>query len=59
VIGETDARGERAKGRPYVPQNILATLYHVLGVDAAQTFPDFNGRPQYILDQRDKIEPLL
>ncbi len=59
VIGETDARGDRAKGNPYTPQNVLATLYHHLGIDPSRTFPDFNGRPQYVLDQREKIEALL
>ena len=29
VVGQTDARAERAKGRPYTPQNVLATIYHV------------------------------
>ena len=30
VVGATDAIGERPKDRAYNPQNILATLYHVL-----------------------------
>jgi hypothetical protein len=59
VIGETDARGERAKTRPLRPSHVLATLYHVLGIDPAMTFPDFSGRPTYLLDDRDPIEELL
>src|SRR5262249_12434315 len=31
VIGETDRLGERSKRPPYTAQNLLATLYHVLG----------------------------
>ena len=59
AVGATDRRGERAVTRPYTPQNLLATLYHVLGVDPAQTFLDHLGRPQYLLDDRDVIAELL
>jgi hypothetical protein len=59
VVGETDARAERAKGKPYTPQNVVATLYHVLGIDPALTFPDFQGRPVYLLDDREPIRELL
>ncbi len=59
VIGETDARAERSKGKPYTPQNVLATIYHVLGIDPARTFPDFQGRPIHLLDDREKIRELI
>jgi hypothetical protein len=59
VVGATDRRGEHPLGRPCTPQNVLATLYHVLGIDPALTLPDYNGRPTPLLDERDKIEPLL
>lgn len=59
VIGATTARGERATGRPYTPQNMLATLYRqVLGIDPATTLPGLNGRPMYLLDNREKIAEL-
>lgn len=59
VVGETDGRAERAKGRPYTPSNVLATLYHTLGIDPAKTFPDHFGRPRYILDEREPIRELV
>lgn len=59
VIGETDGRAERNKGRPYMPQNVLSTLYHVLGIDPARTFPDYQGRPVHLLDDRERITELL
>lgn len=59
VVGETDARAERNKGKPYMPQNVLATIYHVLGIDPASTFPDFQGRPMHLLDDREKIKELV
>src|SRR5262249_8324803 len=54
-----DARGENPKGRPYTPQNVLATLYHVLGIDPATTLPDHQGRPMYLLDDREKVAELV
>jgi hypothetical protein len=60
VVGATNAKAERATGTPYTPQNMLATLYHVLGIDAANTtLPDQNGRPIYLLDDSDKIKELV
>ncbi|HEY7427008.1 MAG TPA: DUF1501 domain-containing protein [Gemmataceae bacterium] len=59
VIGATDRRGERAVGKPIRMQNLLATLYRVLGIDPAATFRDYNGRPQYVLDDREPVHELL
>ena len=59
VVGATDRRAERALGRPITPQNLLATMYHALGIDPAMTFPDHRGRPQYLLDDRDPIAELV
>ena len=59
TIGATDAQGERPSTRPYGPQNILATLYHVLGIDTTLTFPDHAGRPRYVLDDRETIAELM
>jgi hypothetical protein len=59
VVGETDRYGDRARGKPYTPQNLLATLYDLLGIDTSTTLTDHTGRPQFVLDDRDKIEELL
>ncbi len=59
VIGATDERGERPKNKSYNPQNILATLYHVLGINMNTTFPDHSGRPRYLLDDQDTIAELV
>ena len=58
-VGETNSTGEYPTSRPYSPQNILATLYHVLGIDPSATIPDFNGRPQYLLDDREPVQELI
>ena len=59
LVGETDSQGERSKGVPYTPQNVLATLYHVLGIDPATTLNDFGGRPVPLLDDQQPISELL
>ena len=42
VIGATDAQAAVPISNPYTPQNVLATAYHVLGIEAATTtIPDF------------------
>ena len=45
MIGETDAHGERSKGRLITPSNVLSMLYRHLGIDPATTIADNNGRP--------------
>jgi len=59
VIGETDRLGERATGKPFTPSNVLATLYHVLGIDPATTFEDHAGRPRFVLEEGEKIAALI
>jgi hypothetical protein len=59
VVGETDARGERARVRPFTPQHILATLYTVMGIPLTTTLTDHTGRPQYLLDTPTVIAELL
>jgi uncharacterized protein (DUF1501 family) len=59
VIGETDSHGGVAKGKPYTPSNILANLYHHLGIDTQATIPDFSKRPMHVLDDRELVEELL
>jgi hypothetical protein len=59
TIGETDSHGGQAKGRPYTPANILATMYHHLGIDPATTIPDRSHRPMYLLDDREPVRELV
>lgn len=51
VIGSTDRLGGEAEDRPVHFQEMFATLYHNLGIDAQQTtLPDLTGRPQFLVD---------
>ncbi|HEY7425082.1 MAG TPA: DUF1501 domain-containing protein [Gemmataceae bacterium] len=59
VIGSTNARAETPKDRPYRVPQVLSTIYQVIGIDPAKTFPNGSGRPMYILDDRDPVEELL
>jgi hypothetical protein len=59
IVGATDARGEQVVGSPIGMQSVLATVYHVLGIDASATIVDHNGRPQVILDDREPIRALV
>ncbi|MBI3865994.1 MAG: DUF1501 domain-containing protein, partial [Planctomycetia bacterium] len=59
VIGGTDARAERSTDGKISFENIVATIYRVLGIDVEETIPDFSGRPQYLLDDRQPIRELF
>jgi len=59
VIGATGPHAERPRGLPYMPQNVLATLYRTLGIDPSTTVPDHQGRPMYLLDERAPIAELI
>jgi hypothetical protein len=59
VIGETDSQAAHPRNRPVGCQNVIATVYHALGIDPAEKVPDFSGRPQYLLDDREPIRELV
>ncbi len=61
TIGNTGVRGDWdiSRSKPYTIQNLIATMYHVLGIDPSIKVPDNFGRPQYLLEQRERIEELL
>ncbi len=59
VIGATDSRAERARTGNVAFQNLIATIYHVLGIDPAAQLTDFNGRPQFLLDDPEPIRDLV
>jgi uncharacterized protein (DUF1501 family) len=45
VIGASNARGEYPRSHPLRPQDLMATLYHQLGIDAETTFSNRAGQP--------------
>ena len=59
IIGATDARAEKPRDTNINVQNIVATLYRLLGIDPALTLQDHTGRPLSLLDDRRVVEPLF
>lgn len=60
VIGETDRRAEEPVTRPIHYQDVMATLYHNLGIDTASTtIPDLNGQPQYLPETHEPIREFV
>ena len=45
VIGQTDKVAGGVVDNPVSPKDILATSFHLLGIDPETTFPDVQGRP--------------
>jgi len=59
VIGATTARGEHPKERPLSPKDLLATIYHHLGINHHHEFKDRNDRPIPILGEGEPIRELV
>jgi hypothetical protein len=59
VIGTSTAHGEDPHTRPVHFNEILATIYHQLGVSTAQHFRDNSGRPRAVLESGQPIPELL
>ena len=60
VIGRSSARGEHVVDRPISPQDVAATVYHHLGIDARSvTFEDRVGRPTYLIENGEPIRELV
>ena len=59
VVGASDARGAFPRDNARTPQDVLATLYRHLGVDAAAQYPNGAGRPISVLPSGRPVEELF
>ena len=59
VFGSSDARAERPASDPVGPEDLAATIYHLMGIDATKTHYDPLGRPLPILDKGKPITGIL
>jgi hypothetical protein len=59
VIGATDQRAERPAHSPHGPENLAATIYHLLGIDGTEEFHTPEGRPVQIVNNGRVIRELL
>ena len=58
VIGKTDKIGAYPTTTPYSPDDLAATVYHVLGIDPDAEVHDRQGRPVR-LNNGQAIQPLF
>jgi hypothetical protein len=59
AIGQSDAKAEYPKERPLVPEDILSTMYHVLGIDQEKEYYNDAERPIKILGTGSPIKELV
>jgi hypothetical protein len=59
VIGSTNDKGERPASRPLTPRDVLATIYHAMGIDTERTFNNVAGRPVPVLSEGKAITELI
>ncbi|MFO1091846.1 MAG: DUF1501 domain-containing protein [Planctomycetaceae bacterium] len=59
IVGASDKHGSFVKERPVTPEDILATMYHLVGVSPDTTIPDRLGRPIRIANTGEVIRELL
>lgn len=59
VVGASNAKGEFPAERPLLPADVLATVYHVMGIDMTGHFVNRAGRPVPINNNGSVIHELL
>ena len=59
VLGESDARGEGPKSDAITPDDVAATFYRTLGIDAAKEFHTSVGRPITLVRDGKVLQPLI
>ena len=59
VLGESDALGEAPKTRPIHHQDVLATMYHLLGIDWKKAYSNEAQRPVEILNNGTPVREIL
>lgn len=59
VVGATSHKGEYPVERPLKPGDLLATVYHLLGIDPELSFQDHAGRPTPIIDEGQAIREIV
>jgi Protein of unknown function (DUF1501) len=60
VVGSTDRTASVVTSRPVSYKDVLATVYHNLGIDPHRTaLTDPQGRPQHLLDEGEFIRELV
>jgi hypothetical protein len=60
VIGRSTPKGEYVADRPITPQDVTATVFHHLGINAREVlFPDGLARPTALVERGEPVHELL
>jgi hypothetical protein len=60
TVGKSNARGEYPIDRPFTPEDVSATVFHHLGIEANKvSFPDATGRPIYLVEHGEPVRELV
>jgi hypothetical protein len=59
VLGASDDHAAYIKDRPVHIRDIVATIYHVLGIDPEMTVPDRSDRPVIIAQGGEPLHEIL
>ena len=56
---ETDAKAAYVKSRPVSPMDLMATVFHALGIDQKLQYAHPNGRPLSMIEDGKPMEELI
>ena len=59
VIGQSASKADVPQSTPIRPQDLMATVFHVLGIDPKLQFVNQAGRPVYMLENGQPIAELV
>jgi hypothetical protein len=59
VVGESAPKADVPRSKPIRPQDLMATVFHVLGIEPHTQFVNPAGRPVYMLEDGQPISALV
>jgi hypothetical protein len=59
IVGRSDKIASDPAERRVSPKDILATIYHLLGINPSMTIPDLQGRPMPLVPDAEVIREVL
>jgi len=59
VVGESDSKAYRPASDPIGPQDLMATVFDVLGFDRKTQFLNQAGRPVFMIEDGNPITELV
>ena len=59
VVGQSSPKAEYPRTTPISPQDLMATIFHVLGIDPVIQFTDTSGRHVSAIQHGEPIRELI